>query len=115
MLRTQAIKHPCAMKALFRKSILILVRIGLSAHTLKDPDRIPVITDADTANEVDDLFAVVRALLEPGFEVIGFCSAQWQGSQWATPNTMEHSQRLNDGFLGNTGKSLFRKLTLQLH
>ncbi len=31
----------------------------------------PVIIDADTANEVDDLFAIVRSLIEPSFHVVG--------------------------------------------
>lgn len=54
-----------------------------------------VIIDADTANEVDDLFAVVRALIAPEFEVVGLNSTQWQSSHWATANTLEDSQRLN--------------------
>lgn len=54
-----------------------------------------VVLDADTANEVDDLFAVVRALIEPSWEVVALNATQWQTSLWATPNTMEESHRLN--------------------
>ena len=54
-----------------------------------------LIIDADTGNEVDDLYAIVRGLIEPSFKVIGLSSAQWQASQWAVPNTLENSQRLN--------------------
>lgn len=57
--------------------------------------KLSVIIDADTANEVDDLFAVTRALLEPGWEVLSLNSTQWQASQWAVDNTMEASHRLN--------------------
>lgn len=54
-----------------------------------------LIIDADTGNEVDDLYAIVRGLIEPSFKVIGLSSAQWQASHWAVPNTLENSQRLN--------------------
>jgi hypothetical protein len=59
------------------------------------------VIDADTANEVDDPYAIVRALLEPSIEVIGLSSAQWQASHWATPDTLEDSQRLNEVLLGH--------------
>ncbi|MFW6289537.1 MAG: nucleoside hydrolase [Mariniphaga sp.] len=58
-----------------------------------------VIIDADTANEVDDLFAVTRALLEPAWEVLSLNSTQWQASQWAVDNTMEASHRLNQALV----------------
>jgi inosine-uridine nucleoside N-ribohydrolase len=61
--------------------------------------RTPVIIDADTANEVDDLFAIVRACMEPTFEIQGLCSAQWQASHYATPETLEDSQRLNEALM----------------
>lgn len=60
---------------------------------------IPVIIDTDTANEVDDLFAIVRAMIEPTFDVQGLSSAQWQASHYATPDTLEDSQRLNGALL----------------
>jgi len=54
-----------------------------------------VIIDADTGNEVDDLFAVSRALIAPEIEIVGLNSTQWQNSHWAVENTLENSQRLN--------------------
>jgi purine nucleosidase len=59
----------------------------------------PVIIDADTANEVDDLYAIVRALIAPELDVRGLSSVQWQSSHYATPNTLEDSQRLNEVLL----------------
>ena len=41
---------------------------------------LPLIIDADTANEVDDLFAIVRALLEPTFDIKAINSAQFHTS-----------------------------------
>jgi len=64
-----------------------------------------ILIDADTANEVDDLHAIVRALIHPSFEVEGLNSAQWQISHYATPNTLEDSQRLNEVLLALLNKS----------
>ena len=64
-----------------------------------------VLIDADTANEVDDPYAIVRALIEPSLEVVGLASAQWQVSHWATPTTMEDSQRLNEFLLGHLDRT----------
>jgi inosine-uridine nucleoside N-ribohydrolase len=64
-----------------------------------EPTRLVI--DADTANEVDDPYAVVRALIAPELEIVGLASAQWQVSHWATPHTREDSQRLNELILGH--------------
>jgi purine nucleosidase len=69
-----------------------------------DPPRPRIVIDADTANEVDDAYAIVRAVLEPGLAVIGLSSAQWQSSHWATATTMEDSQRLNEVLLAHLGR-----------
>ncbi|GAB5561721.1 MAG: hypothetical protein SynsKO_33680 [Synoicihabitans sp.] len=58
-----------------------------------------LLIDADTANEVDDAFAIVRALIEPSFEIVGLNSTQWQVSHYATPETLMDSQRLNEAIL----------------
>jgi len=58
-----------------------------------------VIIDADTGNEVDDLYALVRGLIDPGWEVLGINATQWQASQWAVPQSMENSYRLNQVIL----------------
>ena len=54
-----------------------------------------IIIDADTGNEVDDLYAIVRGLIEPSFKVVGLNSAQWQATHWNVANTLENSHRLN--------------------
>lgn len=76
--------------------ILLLVTIGiaLSAQTKS------IILDADTGNEVDDLYAIVRALIEPTWDVTTLNAAQWQSSQWASEFTMEESHRLNQVLVG---------------
>ena len=58
--------------------------------------KIPIIIDADTANEVDDLFAIVRAIREPGFNLLGLTSAQFHTSPLASDSTVLESQRINE-------------------
>lgn len=73
--------------------LFALITCTLFAHA---QEKKRVIIDADTGNEVDDLYAVVRGLIEPSWEVIGLNATQWQTSHWATDKTMEDSHRLND-------------------
>ncbi|WP_020208440.1 nucleoside hydrolase [Gilvimarinus chinensis] len=54
-----------------------------------------VVLDADTANEVDDPYAIVKAFSVPGWNIVALNAAQWQASQWASPDTMEQSFRMN--------------------
>lgn len=66
----------------------------------------PVMVDADTGNEVDDLFALARILMEPDVEVIALSAAHWQTSHWTEPRSMENSYRLNQQLLGEMGLSV---------
>ncbi|CAH1001828.1 hypothetical protein LEM8419_02736 [Neolewinella maritima] len=63
------------------------------------PTRLPIIVDADTANEVDDLFALVRAVAEPTFDLRGITSAQFHTSPLASDNTVQESQDINEELL----------------
>ncbi|MEM1119878.1 MAG: nucleoside hydrolase [Bacteroidota bacterium] len=60
-----------------------------------------VVIDADTGNEVDDLYAIVRGLVEPSWEVIALNATQWQPAHWAVEQSMEESYRLNQVLLGH--------------
>jgi len=57
----------------------ICVLVGLAVdHNAQAQDGKPMlILDADTANEIDDLYAIVRTLRQDRFEVLGLNSAQW--------------------------------------
>ena len=70
---------------------------------LQGQEKLPVILDADTGNEVDDLYAVARTLIEPAWNVLALNATHWQTSHWAEPNTMENSHRLNQVLLGDLG------------
>jgi len=64
-----------------------------------------VLIDADTANEVDDAFALLRAIIEPSFEIVGLNSTQWQVSHYAVGETVVASQRLNKSLLGHLDRN----------
>ena len=66
---------------------------------------IRVIIDADTANEVDDLYAIAWALLEPRLEVVGLTSAQWHTNPRTPNDSVGESQRLNEEILALMGKT----------
>jgi len=78
---------------------VIALLIFCFSQGLSQSSKIKVIIDADTGNEVDDLFAISRALITPEFEVLGLNSTQWQNSHWAEGNTLENSQRINERIL----------------
>jgi len=60
---------------------------------------IPIIIDADTANEVDDLFALVRAINAPELDIKGITSAQFHTSPLASNTTVLESQKINKDIL----------------
>ncbi len=80
--------------------LLVLAQAALLAQTTRT-----VYFDADTANEVDDLYAIVRAFAEPTWDIKALGSAQWQASQNATGNTLEDSQKLNERLVQLMGRS----------
>ncbi|MEI8114457.1 MAG: nucleoside hydrolase [Bacteroidia bacterium] len=71
--------------------------------------------DADTGNEMDDLYAIVRLVKEPSIELIGLSSAHFNNpdllvfEKWNAYNskgliTVAESQRLNEQILKATGR-----------
>jgi purine nucleosidase len=63
-----------------------------------------LIIDADTANEIDDLFAIVRAIVEPEFELLAITSAHFNKSPLASSNSVMESQILNEKITFLMGK-----------
>ena len=84
------------MKYSFFLLLTLISMVGISQKQ-------KVIVDADTGNEVDDPYALVRILLEPTVEVVALNAAHWQTSHWAEPRSMENSHRLNQQLLGEMG------------
>ena len=62
-----------------------------------------VILDSDTANEIDDLFAIAYALPDETIELLGLSSAQWFHHA-SGDSTVYQSQRLNEELLRIAGR-----------
>lgn len=73
---------------------LLLLCLGAPAQT-----RLWI--DADTANEIDDLYAIARLLAAPEVEIVALSSAHWSRSPAAEGNTLAASQRLNEACPGS--------------
>jgi len=88
------------------KYVLVSSLYPFANHwTSKQDSPIRIIIDADTANEVDDLYAIARALLEPRLNVIGITSAQWHTNPRTPNDSVGESQRLNKEILELMGKT----------
>jgi len=78
-------------------AILSLILCNCQKSELKKG--LPLIIDADTANEVDDLFAIVRAIVEPSIDLLGITSAQFHISPLASDTTVLESQKMNEDII----------------
>lgn len=91
---------------------LVLGAIGVAVITLTNlfGDRLfaPGITkiwiDSDSGNEIDDLYAISRALSAPEIEVTGLSSAHWEFHPEADGQTLKESQELNTRLLKLFGR-----------
>lgn len=94
--------------SLARRFLIAGMMAGALACGSGSPPAVPaepvrVVIDADTANEIDDLYAIVRALVAPEFRVEGLSSAHWRRS--IEPNdTVHQSQALNEKILEALGR-----------
>jgi len=73
----------------------ILTLLACSPKIYSPDRRIRIIIDADTGNEVDDLFALVGAMASDSFDIKGISSAQFHTSPLASDSTVLESQKIN--------------------
>lgn len=78
-----------------------LICCGLGTTSRAEAPR-RVIVDADTANEIDDLYAIVRTVVAPEFQVEGLTSAHYTRSTESN-ETVHRSQELNEQLLDAMG------------
>ena len=76
--------------------VLSLTLILCSCSSDQEDTGLPLIIDADTANEVDDLYAIVRAIKAPELDLLGISSAQFHTSPLASDSTVYESQKINE-------------------
>ncbi|HBE67799.1 MAG TPA: nucleoside hydrolase [Planctomycetaceae bacterium] len=83
---------------------LLLVVAGWASPVVAD-ERPPLILDADTANEIDDMYAIARMLNQDKFEVVALTSAQWI-HYLAEDNSVGASQQINEDLVKLLGATL---------
>ena len=88
---------------LFRILVIILVLFSASTcailrETALPRRDIPMILDADSANEIDDLYAIARVLSEQRIDLLALNSAQWF-HRMSPVNSVQASQVLNEDLL----------------
>lgn len=92
-----------------RITLFILLIAFFSDHSYAQKQKVWI--DADTGNETDDVFAIIRLLAEPSIELTGVSSAHFNNpdllvfkmwNQYPTRNinTVQISQELNEEILG---------------
>ena len=80
--------------------VIIFMIIGIISTTAQQK----ILIDADTANEVDDIVAIARALKSDKVEIVGLTAAQWNNEHTWMLNTVEESWQLNNQILGLMGR-----------
>jgi inosine-uridine nucleoside N-ribohydrolase len=88
------------------KALLFLFSILILGSCISQTDnRIKIIIDADTANEVDDLFALAGAMASDSFDILGITSAQFHTSKLGFDSTVRESQKLNEDLVRLAGRT----------
>lgn len=98
------------VRSIFSLLLFLVFACWLKAQTS------PYLLDADTGNEMDDLYAIARALAPDGLPIKVLSSAHFNNLQLITDkkwnsyeveglNTLEESQHLNEVLLKETGRS----------
>ncbi len=100
------VKNLTTLRSFIHRLVIMAIFLLLVIYTGLAQQKQRLILDADTGNEVDDLYAISRALIEPSWEITALNATQWQTSHWAVDQSMENSHRLNQMILGHLGLSV---------
>ena len=92
------------LKRLSTSVLSLLLSCTATTATAAEPARVRAYVDADTANEVDDPYAIYRALVAPELEVVGLSSMSWKSADDFAAGTRK-SQRMNEEILALTGRA----------
>ncbi|PPK87148.1 inosine-uridine nucleoside N-ribohydrolase [Neolewinella xylanilytica] len=84
--------------------LLLLWLACRSPFAAQSADGPPLLLDADTANEIDDLYAIAYLLGATDVNWVGLNSAQWF-HQYSGDSTVHQSQRLNEELLALAGRT----------
>ncbi|MFN3189011.1 MAG: nucleoside hydrolase [Aureliella sp.] len=83
---------------------LMVPSLQLLSESRALADKPKLILDADTANEIDDMYAITRMLKQDRYEVLALSSAQWV-HYLAETDSVGASQRENEDLLRLLGRT----------
>ena len=84
-------------------SAILLAFLLMVPAFAQESSKPKLILDADTANEIDDLYAIVRMLRQDKFEVLGLNSAQWL-HYLGEKESVQASQKYNEELVKLLGR-----------
>ncbi|MEL6896223.1 MAG: hypothetical protein AAFP90_08990 [Planctomycetota bacterium] len=87
----------------FRAGFVLLV-LGVAGTAFCDDRRLELILDADTANKIDDMYAITRMSNQDQFNVLALSSAQWV-HYLAEEDSVNASQRENEQLVRLLGRT----------
>lgn len=89
------------VRAILVLGLIVTLVISVVTYTRKinRPETVAMIIDSDSGNEIDDLYAITLALIDPKIEIIGLSSAQWNMHPQANDSSVYESQRINEELL----------------
>jgi inosine-uridine nucleoside N-ribohydrolase len=79
--------------------VSMVITIVTYARKTQRPEAISMIIDSDSGNEIDDLYAITLALIDPKIDIVGLCSAQWNIHPRGGDSSVYESQRINEELL----------------
>lgn len=85
--------------------MIVLTVTNLSGDKLFSKKTTTVLIDTDSGNEIDDLFAISRALISPKLNIVGLTSSHWEFAEHAGDSSLKISQQLNEELLMLFNKS----------
>ena len=79
--------------------VTIVITVVTYGKKIKRPEAVLMIIDSDSGNEIDDLFAITLALIDPKIELIGLNSGQWNVHPRGGDSSVYESQKINEDLL----------------
>lgn len=84
--------------------VSIVITVVTYGKRIQRPDHVKMIIDSDSGNEIDDLFAITLALIDPSIEIIGLSSGQFNMHPNGGDSSVYVSQRINEELLALHGR-----------
>jgi len=82
----------------------IVITIVTYGKKINRPESVSMIIDSDSGNEIDDMFAISYALIDPKIDIIGLTSVQWNFHPEGGDSSVYESQQINEDLLKHSDR-----------